>query len=489
MLGLTKSLGVDIGDTAIRVVELRIAGSGYELLHATEIALPDDRSPESLAATLAAALREFGVLRSRVIGALPTSGCALKTASLPPANPTELAHVAKFEAESQLPLPLDELVWGYTLTPDPTTRRPHAVITGARQALVEERLELFQQAGALPAGLLVAPLAVAGTLRRAGRYLLVLADTEWCDLCLVDGDRVLGCRSILAGYPGDEGWARRITREARPWTAGADRPQEIVLLGNISAEAADIFGHATKLPVTVGDPWQEVRDSAGRRHELSSPPGAYAVAVGLAKAALGRKPVLNLLPLHVTQAHRQQRKLSWTIAGLAVLSALLIPVTLFGWRMRQQQQVAVLAVQAEMHQLKQSAVKAPGYDVLTAQRAVTAAGRPDDHPLELLRLMSDKLPPGIALTDFMYQRGKSVVLKGRAESNAVLAAAMSTLTSLTGIDRVMLDHANLETDETGKERGYVFQFTCVLPASADPTVAPAHAGKAAVNTRKGGVVR
>ena len=212
MFGVNEAIGIDIGDDACRVVALRPRGGGYEVTFAATLPI----ASEAVADTL----RRLNAARKRVAGGLPASGCAFKTASLPPGRPQELAQVVRFEAENQFPLPLPELTWDFTLTPA-LDGRTDAVIVGARRALVDERMALLGAAGVTPGVLQPAPMSAARTVVLVGPSLLVLAGAEWTDLCQYDGDRLLSCRSVMAGAPDADGWAGRIARELRPWLQAA----------------------------------------------------------------------------------------------------------------------------------------------------------------------------------------------------------------------------------------------------------------------------
>ncbi|HEY3379701.1 MAG TPA: pilus assembly protein PilM [Armatimonadota bacterium] len=464
MLVKNKALGVDIGDDAIRLVALRARGTGYEVVDVQEIPLPEECSPDAMAQALSQLTDEA---RTRVAIALPASGCAFKTSLLPPAKPADLAQVLKFEAESQFPIPLDDLTWSYTLSKE-SSGRMSALLVGARRSLVEERLRLAQCLGIEPTALLVAPLAAAEAIvQPAGTYLLVVAGTEWCDLCLFEHEQLQGCRSILAGSPTEEGWAERLAREIRPW-AQSSPPTRVVALGAVSPKAAAALEQLLGLPVTLGDPWVDVLNAPDFRADAAGASTAFATAIGLAKAALGRKPEINLLPQQVTDARRQGRKSAQLLTGLALVIALLAPCVYMTGQTLHTQREQLAAQTTPSRPLAPQTTSVQG-DLTTAQQAIDALAKPESNPLEVLRLLSEQLPPGITLTNLAYDRGKMVVMKGRATSNTVLASAMSALTQMGVVTHVMLNYSNQVKETDGQ--GYDFQISATLPPTTDPTSA------------------
>jgi len=475
MFGHRQALGLDIGDDAWRIVALRGGGGGYELAYAARLPLPDDA-----AGALAAAMREAGNERRAAVG-LPASGCAFKTASLPPGKPAALANVVRFEAENQFPLPLQELVWDYSLAPEPSGRR-HVVIAGARRRLVDDQLSLLRGAGAVPGVLLPAPLAAARTVQQPDvPYLLVLAGTEWTDLCRYDGARLQGCRSVLAGDPCAEGWAERMAREIRPWQLAHEAIGRIVLLGTAPIDAVEALAGHTGLEVLPGNPWQGIRDPQGYLHELDGPPAAFATAIGLAMTALDRRPSINLLPAQLIESRRQERRFGWALAAWMLALAVLTPVAWSGHMTLQTRQTALKEVQAQVRELR-GTIETPKPGMLAAQEVSVSMRQPASQPLDILRLLSAELPSGITLESLSYDRGKTVVLKGRAVTNPALASAVRVLNRLAVFDRATLNFSNLAKSDDGQ--GYDFQITCVLPANRDSTM-----GSGTKQPRKGQVAR
>ncbi|HEX2949483.1 MAG TPA: pilus assembly protein PilM [Armatimonadota bacterium] len=463
MLGNNKSFGIDIGDDAIRIVELRTQGSEYELLQAANIPLPEDRSPEAFADALSMVTRN-----ARVAIAIPASGCAFKTSILPPAKPAELEQVIKFEAESQFPLPIDELTWGYSLSPT-SSGETHAAIVGARRSLVEERLDVLRQIGVEPAAVLVTPLAAAMTVSPAeSDYLLVVAGAEWTDICLFSDGCLQGCRSVLAGFPAADGWADRLIREIRPWLAST-AVSSMVVLGEVTPDAITYLQQILGLAVVPSDPWHRISNAREYLKTFDESPATFATAIGLAKAALRRKHGINLLPKQLVDARSQRRKSTTLISVLLLAAIMLAPLAYVNNQALHDRQTQLTTLSERVRRIKQSAKPTNSAGMSTAEKAVSALAKAESNPLELLRALSLDLPDGIILTDFSFDRGRTAVIKGRATSYEVLSSAMDVISHIDVVDHAMLDYSNKVSDENGQ--GYDFQVTCTLPPTTDPTSA------------------
>ena len=96
---------------------------------------------------------------------LPTNVCAVKFAELPRTKPTETARMARYEAETQLPIALSELLWDYCAAkPARADGLSHVVIAGARRTIVEETVSLLESEGFVSIRGVVAALAETRSL-------------------------------------------------------------------------------------------------------------------------------------------------------------------------------------------------------------------------------------------------------------------------------------------------------------------------------------
>lgn len=485
MIGSNRVIGIDCSEEIWRIVALRMAGARCEVHYARSIS-PEERVGEDKATALAALLREAGGAAARIAVSLPTSGCTFKTASLPPGKLSEIEQVIRFEAENQFPLPLPELIWGYSLTPEPDGRR-HAVIVGARRSLIEDLLDLCRRAGATPAMVLPAAMAAMQTVPQGnGICAQVYIGAEESDLCLFAGDKLLSCRSVAVGNPASAGWAEKIARELRPWIVTHDGLPRIVLLGLASEKLATLLSQATAgIPVFVSNPWLAIVDPQSLLPALEDSPAAFATAVGLAKSALTGRAAINLLPNEFNEAARQKRNMSWTLLALgsAIVIAFYLAFTGHIALGVLQQNVASLEIQ--INKAKKQIVAAPSPAVIAAGQVVHSMQALDGRPLELMTILSQKLPAGVTLTDFTFVREKTIVLQGHAVSNSQVVDALSALDATRLFDDVMLNYSNQVSSPNTMQhlgqgnsaalqgiaaQGYDFQITCSLPAGSDVTL-------------------
>ena len=169
ILGPKTCLGIDIGVRDIRVVELRRTAGKPEVTQAARISIPESGD---VSAALSGFLLDTETSPGRVVGSLPTHLCSVKLAQVPKAKPADLARMVRFEAESQIPLPLSDVVWDYSAECHNGDPMCHVVIGGARRSDVEQTLGALERANLSPDALMVSALAalMPSPCRRTSRF-------------------------------------------------------------------------------------------------------------------------------------------------------------------------------------------------------------------------------------------------------------------------------------------------------------------------------
>ena len=527
MLGSKTCLGVDVGTRDIKIVELRKAGRKYEVVQATRVALAEGGVASCVSAALERFIVETSTSAANVVCSVPANACSIKFAQVPRAKPADLAKVVRFEAESQIPLPLTELVWGFTAEVDRSVPMCHVVIAGARTAVVKENLAVMAAAHVRPSAMLVSSLAGAKAVASPAVHeepsLVLDIGSEWSDLCMVDGGKVFGCRSVhigsgdlasaiardmgvaaeeaerlmraqgiskdtrssaATGLSGDSAvdhWIESAGQEIRRSAAslGSDascgRPQRLILIGGVAGlpGIAEALARETSLTAEVGDPWAGMRLGEVCSHTLREPSAAFAVATGLARSGLDRQASIDLMPRHIAKERLLKRKESAVAAGLTIAAALLLAVLLVG-------RPSLHAKTAELRELDEDVrivrgnIRSAGPNFRAAATELTQAVEKIEQKnasvLEILREISTIMPRGICLSQFSFDMDKSVVLKGAAISNSAVADAVDILSQLGTFDTVKLDHSNLARGDGSQ--GYEFQITCAMPPAKSPTRRP-----------------
>ena len=127
------------------------------------------------AAALTAALRQLFAehkLGKNVRVGLANQRVVMRTIDLPPlTDPKQIASAVQFQAQDQIPMPLEQAVWEHQslgLVGTADGPRARVALVAARREMVEEIIRAVQDAGLKPAGVDLSAFALIRALYRAG---------------------------------------------------------------------------------------------------------------------------------------------------------------------------------------------------------------------------------------------------------------------------------------------------------------------------------
>lgn len=169
-------VGLDIQPGYVSAVQARVNGS-IQVQKAAGAALPPDtmREGEVLDGTaLADTLREMfreAKLDKRVRIGIANQRTVLRTLELPPlTDRKELATAVRFQAEDQVPMPLDNAVLDFHplgVIDTPAGPRQRVIVVAAQRDMVERLIAAVRAAGLRPEGVDLSAFALIRSLHRA----------------------------------------------------------------------------------------------------------------------------------------------------------------------------------------------------------------------------------------------------------------------------------------------------------------------------------
>ena len=513
MLQSRTCLGVDTTGEDIKVVELRKSRGKYEVVQAARLKVSGD-----IGIALKHFLLETDTDPSSAVFALPTNSCSVKFAMLPKTNPAETARMARYEAETQIPLPLTDLIWAYSAekSAKDESLRP-IVLAGVRHSIVEQSV-LDMESSNLPlSALMVASLAEAKGLREQIRaldwpvFVIDIAD-GWTDLTTVRGGRVTLCRSINLGLrdlvlavaadlnmslPDAQEWIKQhpvlqsrdssddptVVTQVQQWmesmalevrrsalsgiSAADQKPLKTAILvgeGSSIIGLGEVLGAKTSLSVEMGDPWLGMSLGLVVSHNKKDLPATFAVATGLAMAGLEKADFINLMPQQRAEERIRRRREMTLLSGFGVIAVLLLSLLVAGHSGIGEKSAQLDDLRARIKTVKKSAGHIePGLKgtASTMEKLVADLQNKKNSPIETLRLLSMSLPKSCWLSEFRFESGKSVVLRGNALSNSAVADAVYVISNADVFETVSLDYSNL--GRNADKQVYEFQVKCTLP--------------------------
>jgi len=369
--------GIDIGQYALKAMKLQnVAGElqvdAFEVIeHAHILSEPDADRRQIIRTSLETFLSRNSTSGSVVAVAVPGQNSLTRFVKLPPVEAKKIPDIVRFEAEQQIPFPIEEVIWRWQTFHDPDSPDVEVGIFAMKQQDVSEMLEHFDDVSLKVDVVQMAPLALYnfmicdGQTAEEGAALLADIGANKTDLVISDGARVwtrtiqIGgsnftealVRAFKLSFPKAEKlkrtaasskYARQIFQAMRP--VFADLAQEIQRsIGYYTSLHRDArfqrlvgLGNGFRLPGLQKYLEQNLNIPVARLDSynklvLSSAVSApifnenvlsSAVAYGMALQAIQATPIeTNLLPEPIVRRRIWARKRPWFIAAAAVILA------------------------------------------------------------------------------------------------------------------------------------------------------------------------
>ena len=334
-------LGIDIGDSSLKMVELRKKGSKIQLSNyafsenVSEINFNKIEDTDYLARAISKVMKEAGFKARRATVSLPTFTVFSSVINITNADRKNLALSVSEEAKKVIPLPLDEMILDWKIIPDkegrmPTSGNMKVFLTGSPKKLVRKYIEVFKKAGVILASLETETFSLVRSLIGNDKSTIMLVEigANSTDLSIVRESIPVLNRSLtvcastitkaladslgmsysqaeqfkldlsfsLSSENREEGFPQLVTKTLEPiviemqylmdfYTSQKnDNLEKIVLSGggSLFLNLAEYFSKRLDKKVIVGDPWNRVEYPREIKPVLDEVGPKLAVAIGLA---------------------------------------------------------------------------------------------------------------------------------------------------------------------------------------------------------------
>jgi type IV pilus assembly protein PilM len=364
--------GIDVGQGALKAIKLRGSADGnhqlqeFEVIeHSQILTHAGGEAPRIIQETLDAFLARHDVTDSQLAVSVLGQTSFTRFVKLPPVEKKKIPDIVRFEAEQQIPFPIDDVTWRWQTFLDPDSPDIEVGIFAMKQADVSEMLSYFVSAGIDVDLVQMAPLALYNMMvfdeqvADDGATLLVDVGADKTHLVIADGSRTwtrtiqIGGNSFtealvksfklpfakaekLKRTAASSKYARQIFQVMRP--VFADMVQEIQrTIGHYTQRHRESrfslllgTGNGFRLPgmqkyleqnlnmnVRRIDSYTHIADAD---EDFQSNSLSMGVAIGLAAQALSDAPVeTNLLPESIVGKRRWASKKPWFAAAAAAL--------------------------------------------------------------------------------------------------------------------------------------------------------------------------
>ena len=344
-MALIKSLGnffaLDIGTTAVRVVQLSPSGNGsWTLQHygyaSTEEKVTASNSPEAmrrLGEVIMTAVGQSGIKEKDVVIGLPSSKTFTTVIDVPVMSEAELKSTIKYQIEKYVPMAANEVKADWSLLGqslhDP--KQQEVLIASTANTFAEERLEFVENLGFNVIAAEPDPIAMIRSLlppNTADARLIIDVGEKSTDLAITYNDTPRLVRTVPTGlsslikaatqnlnvqedqarqfilkfglapdrlegqvYRAIEGtldnFATELIKSIKFFqTRYSNTPVNGMLLSGFSAivpQFGDYLAAKTGVVATVANPWQKVNVSQADQQQLGAIASEFATVIGLAQ--------------------------------------------------------------------------------------------------------------------------------------------------------------------------------------------------------------
>lgn len=398
MLASERIIALDIGASSVKVGEFH-ATRGQELrlinFNYADLGL-DPEHEENRKALIVAALRnilrEKHIRPGKVIFSVPGQSVFTRFVKLPPVDESKVVQIIQYEAQQNVPFPIEEVIWDYQLLGSTEGGGLEVVLLAIKSDIIEDLNKGIEDAGLDTEMVDVAPMALYNALRYnegdvEGCTLMMDIGARTTNLLFVEGNRMFTrsipiagnaiTQSIAAEFgisfqeaeqlkkekgfvalggayeePPDPQQAQiskiirhvmtrlhsEIARSINFYRTqqGGGAPGRALLSGgsSILPYSDRFFKEKLQIPVDYFNPFHNVTlDPSISRDELARCAHFFGEVVGLALRRMSECPIeVNLLPQTI-RARKQAYQKRPFLAGAAV-SVLLIPLCLIGFAQR-----------------------------------------------------------------------------------------------------------------------------------------------------------
>ncbi len=141
------AVGIDVGTNSIKMAVVRKERDGIRILRAVAVPIPldvagsRDRRTQFVSESMGTLLADSDARKNPVVIATPGQAVFIRYVKLPPVAPGKLDQIVGYEAQQQVPFPLDGVIWDYQRLPSRTPAETNIVLVAIKRELIGQSLE------------------------------------------------------------------------------------------------------------------------------------------------------------------------------------------------------------------------------------------------------------------------------------------------------------------------------------------------------------
>jgi type IV pilus assembly protein PilM len=162
--------GIEIGAFAIKAVKVEgepgsVRATDLAVIpHAKVLSTPDIEVADVVRVSLGTLVSQYDLSNSQIAVSVPGASAFARFAKLPPVSPKDVPNLVNFEAQQQIPFPLDEVEWDYQTFVTKDSPEVEVGIFAITKDKIAERLATLADANVSPDYLTISPIAAYNAL-------------------------------------------------------------------------------------------------------------------------------------------------------------------------------------------------------------------------------------------------------------------------------------------------------------------------------------
>jgi len=250
MPGVARILTLNLGSQAISVADFRPQSGGGLVLRdykRRDLAIENPGEPirhPQITATIREILNELGIKSAKVNYAVAGQSVFARFVKLPSVEEEKIDRIIAFEAQQNVPFPIDEVVWDYQLVGGGADEQLQVVLVAIKSDLLEGINAAVEAAGLRPTVIGVANMALYNAFRYnysdvTDSSLVVDIGARTTNLLFIEPGKIFSRSVPIGGSSITTALAREFNE---PFAAAETRKREsgFVSLGGAYADPADV---------------------------------------------------------------------------------------------------------------------------------------------------------------------------------------------------------------------------------------------------------
>jgi type IV pilus assembly protein PilM len=245
----TRLISLNLGSQTIGLAEFRTQAHGglvlldYRLREIPVEAAGEEMRRTQMAIALRGMLDELGIKHGRVNYAIAAQSAFTRFIKLPLVDEEKIERVIGFEAQQNVPFPIDEVVWDYQLVGGGPDEQVEVVLVAIKVDLLDETNAAIEETGLRTSIVDVAPMALCNAFRYnyshlSGCSLLVYIGARTTNVLFVEPGKIFS-RSVPIGGNSITAAIAKEFGESFAEAESRKRRDGFVSLGAAYAEPAD----------------------------------------------------------------------------------------------------------------------------------------------------------------------------------------------------------------------------------------------------------